>query len=275
MSCLGGCGADRALDGLFPPPAQNFILFLPSHLGLTYEDIKIDISAGRTIHGWFIPADNAPATVLIHHGAVANRSMLFYYYAALHELGYNVMVYDYQGFGESRSVTSLETILPDADAALVHLQRRSDPGTDRIVLFGLSLGTLPTLAQAAQAPNGIVGIILHGAFVPESIPPWSFPLVGVIPLPEVIERVAAEHAELDPYRYIEQITLPKLFLQSPQDFVTPFVGAEQLYELAPKPKQLVEVFGGHSLPPILDPHYAEHLRVFLDGVALGEHAADE
>ena len=106
-------------------------------------------------------------------------------------------------------------------------------------------------------------MILDGSFVPESLPPWSFPLLGVIPLPDVIERVAAEYPELDPHRYVGQITLPKLFIQSPQDVVTPFFGAERLYELAPEPKQLVEVFGGHILPSILDPQYAEYLRRFL------------
>ncbi len=270
-----GCAVEPIEEGWFTPPAQKPILFPPSAVGLAYEPIEFEAPTGDTIYGWLIPADDAPVTVLINHGALFNRSALFSYYLALHDLGYNVMVYDYQGFGEGPGSASLGTLLPDADAALAHLQSRSEPGADRIVLFGVSLGTLPTLAQAARTPDGVVGVILHGAFVPESIPPWSFPLVGVIPLPEVIERVAAEHAKLDPYRCIEQITLPKLIIQSPQDLVTPFVGAEQLYELAPEPKQLVEGFGGHILPPILDPQYAEHLRVFLDGVALGKHAAGE
>jgi len=251
------------LDGLFPPLAQKLILFPPSALGLAYEPIEINVPTGNTIYGWFIPADNASATVLINHGVLFNRSILFYYYMLLHDLDYNVMVYDYQGFGESLAPASLDTLLPDANAALEHLRSRSDVGTDRIVLFGISLGTLPTLAQAARAPEGVVGVILHGSFVPELLPPWSFPLVGVIPLPEVIERVATEYAELDPYRHSEQITLPKLFIQSPQDLITPLVGAERLFDLAAEPKQLVEVFGGHSLPPILDPDYAEHLGVFL------------
>ena len=270
-----GCGPEPVLDGLFPPPAQNLMLFPPSHFGLEYQDITIDLDGGDTLYGWFIPAEDAAATVLIHHGAVFNRSALFGYYRTVYDLGYNVFVYDYRGFAESRVVPSLEHLLPDADAALEHIQGRSEAGTDRIVLFGISLGTLPTLAQAARTPNGIVGIILHGAFVSESIPPWSFPLLGVIPAPEVIDRVAAEHRKLDPYGNIEQITLPKLFIQSPQDLVTPFVGAELLYELAPEPKQLVEVFGGHSLPVLIEPNFAEHLRIFLDSVAPGEDAVDE
>lgn len=264
---VNGCAVEPIEPGWFSLPAQKPIPFSPSVVGLAYEPIEFDGPSGHTIYGWFIPADDAPATVLINHGALFNRSALFSYYLALHDLGYNVMVYDYQGFGESPGFASLSTLLPDADAALDHLKSRSEPGTDRIILFGVSLGTLSTLAQAARAPDGVVGMILDGSFVPESLPPWSFVLVGVIPLPEVIERVAAECAELAPYRYIGQITLPKLFIQSPQDVVTPFFGADRLYELAPEPKQLVEVFGGHILPSILDPHYAEYLQRFLAQVA--------
>lgn len=266
---LNGCAVEPIEEGWFTPPAQKPILFPPSAAGLAYEPIEIDAPAGHTIYGWFIPAGDAPATVLINHGAVFNRSLLPQYYLLLHDLGYNVMVYDYRGFGDSPGLADLGTLIPDADAALRYVQGLSEPGTERIVLFGVSLGTLPTLAQAARSPDRVVGIVLDGSFVPESLPPWSLPLVGVIPFPDVIEKVVAEHAELDPHRYIEQITLPKLFVQSPQDLVTPFFGAEQLYELAPEPKQLVEVFGGHGLPPILDPHYAEHVRAFLNRVARG------
>ena len=47
---FGGCGADQALDGPFPPPQS----------GLAHEDIKIDSSMGGMIHSWLIPAEDAP-----------------------------------------------------------------------------------------------------------------------------------------------------------------------------------------------------------------------
>ena len=35
-----------------------------------------------------------------------------------------------------------------------------------------------------------------------------------------------------------------------------------------------EALGGHILPLVLDAHYAQHLRAFLDGVALGDLVAE-
>ena len=263
-----GCAVDPNEEGWFTPPAQKTILLEPSAAGLEYEQVEIAVATDRTIRGWFIPADGARATVLLSHGAVFNRSLHQQYYLVLHYLGYNVMVYDYQGYGDSPGEANLGTLTPDADAALQYVQSMARPGTDRIVLFGVSMGTLPTLALAARLPDRVVGVILDSPFLPESLPAWSLPLLGVPPDTEVIDDVIAAYPELDPHRYIEQITLPKLFIHSRQDVVTPFAGAEEMYQLAPEPKQFVEVLGGHTPPPLLDPLYIEGLSEFLRDVTV-------
>ncbi len=262
---LVGCATEPVGDGLFAPPAQNKILFSPEVLGLAFDHVElhVDRPTPHTVYGWFIPADGAPGTVLIHHGSLFNRGALFDYYSLVNDLGWNVLVYDYQGYGESNLQPTFESLLPDADTALDYIQRRSDPRTERIVLFGVSLGTLPTLAQAARKPDGVVGVILQGSFVPDLLPPKSFLLAGVVPLPEVLARLPQE---LDPYWNIGQVTLPKLFLQSPQDLTTPIEGARRLFDLAVEPKQFLEVFGGHALAPVLDPDYPGYLSSFLDNV---------
>lgn len=266
---VGGCAVEPIEPGWFTPPAQKPILFPPSAIDLTYESVEFDVPDGRTLYGWFIPADSAPATVLINHGAVVNRSALFYHYRMIHDLGYNVLVYDYQGFGESPGFASLDTLVPDADAALNYLLSRSEPATDRIVLFGISLGTLPTLVQAARTPAGVIGVILDGSFEIESLPPTSYSAIGVVPFPEVLNRLYETYPELEPTQYVGHISLPKLFIQSPQDVTTPLVGAERLYELAPEPKQWCEVFGGHVLSSVLDADYADCVTVFLEDLTWG------
>lgn len=266
-----GCATAPVGDGLFAPPTQNVILFTPDAVGLPFEHIElaVDSPAPHTIYAWVIPAEGAPGTVLIHHGNLFNRSALFDYYTLVHDLGWNVFVYDYQGYGESNLQPSLESLIPDADAALRYIQQSGAPGSERIALFGISLGTLPALAQAARGPDGIVGVILQGSFVPDLLPPRSFLLAGVVPLPEV---VALLPQELDPYGNIGRVAPPKLFLHSPQDLTTPIEGARRLFELAHEPKQFVEVFGGHALAPVLDPAYGEHVAGFLEEARGGASA---
>ena len=258
------CGCGLFEEGRFPPPTLNTLAPIPSWIGLSYEDVKLETSQEKPVFGWFIPAEGSKATVLIHHGAVTNRSFTFAHYSLLHELGYNVMVYDYQGFGENWNSANLNTILSDANTALSYLQQRTGSGTDRIILFGISLGTLPAIAQAASSPDQVVGVILEGSFTIEIIPPWSLLLAGIIPWANAIDHAPQE---LDPTQYIDHITIPKLFLQSREDLVTPFSSAAQLCDLAIEPKQFVEVIGQHTLAVLHDPNYAEHLKTFLDDLA--------
>lgn len=256
------CGCGTIDEGRFPPPTLNAIAPIPSWIGLPHDDVRLETSQGKPVFGWFIPAEGSEATVLIHHGAITNRSTSFTHYSLLHELGYNVMVYDYQGFGENWNSATLDSILPDANAALSYLQQRTGSGTDRIILFGISLGTLPAIAQAASSPDRVVGVILEGSFTIEVLPPWSALLAGIVPWANAIDHMPQE---LIPSQYVDHITIPKLFLQSREDLVTPFPGAEQLYDLAPEPKQFIEVIGQHTLAMLFDPHYAEYLKSFLNG----------
>lgn len=263
---LGGCYTEEIEPGWYTPPAQKPMILKPSDVGLDYEEFECTSPAGYTLYGWFMPADNAPATILIHHGALGNRSAVPSYYTMLHELGYHVAVYDYKGFGESTGAANLGTLIPDADAALAYLAGRPEPGARRIILYGISLGTLPTIAQAADPPAGVIAMVVDGSFDAESLPAWSAALVGILPFPEVIEKVVIAYPELDPRQYIGRITIPKLFLHSLEDTTTLIVGAARLYEAAPQPKQFCEVFGGHILSSVLDPTYKDCVAAFLKDV---------
>ena len=250
------------VDGKFEPYTFKDLL-TPNWLGVDYEELTLENDLGQPVHAWFLPVSDPVGTVLIHHGAVTNRSAAFGNYLFIRRFGYNVMVYDYQGFGENSNSADLGTIMADSNAALRWLQSGVRPGTERIVLYGVSLGTLPTIAQAAAHPENVVGIILEGSFTADSIQPWTYLLVGL--LPWVID-VETEYPELDSSVNIKKVSVPILFIQSRDDTVTPFAGAEQLYALARAPKQLTEVYGEHTTSWISDLRYAKILRDFLDSL---------
>src|SRR5512134_1895896 len=56
----------------------------PDGLGLDYEPVELATADGETLHGWFIPAPGATATVLFFHGNAGNIS---------HRMGYFPMFY--------------------------------------------------------------------------------------------------------------------------------------------------------------------------------------
>ena len=269
---IAGCRTEPIEPGWSTPPAQKLVMLSPADLGLEYETIEIAAPTG-SLYGWFIPATGAAATVLFNHGSVTNRSTCFAHYVLLHELGYNVVVYDYRGFGESSDTASLTTLIPDANAVLAYLQDHPELTAGRIILFGFSLGTLPTLAQAARTPTGVIGVILEGSFELDFLPLWSYAPIGVVPSPDVVRSLYATYPQLDATQYVGRITLPKLFIHSPEDTITPLVGAERLFELAHEPKQWCEVYGSHGLSSF-DPTYAECVATFIDSVVRGSNARE-
>lgn len=260
---LSGCGGFETDRGVFPLPTIHLVAPPPFQFGLDWEDIRLTAENGQTLYAWFIPAEQARATVLIHHGAVVNRSSTHAHYLLFHELGCHVFVYDYQGFGESLQLASLDTILSDADTALAYVQSRGREVAGPIILYGASMGTLPTFAQGARSPEGVAGIIIEGCFVPQELPPLAFCALGITPSPEAFLRIPDN---LNPTLNAPRVALPKLFLQSRADDVTPLPGAEELFDVAVEPKTFQEVRGGHIEAVHVDAGYRGCLSEFLDAL---------
>jgi uncharacterized protein len=269
MPCPG-CGMFAVDGGLYPLPAIHLVYPSPSDVGLAYEDVRMTAANGQTLYGWYIPASEPRATILLHHGAIANRCSATNHYLLLHDLGCNVFVYDYQGFGENWNLATLATVLPDADAALAYVQDRQQLDGLPIVIFGASLGTMPAFAQAARSPAGVVALVVEGSCFPPDLPSYAYLMVGVTPSPEAYLYFPDELDPLDPEVNVPLITLPKLFIHSPGDSVIPIAGARALYEMALEPKEFEEVTGDHLMALSAAPeHYRQIFAAYLDRVLGG------
>lgn len=64
--------------------------------------------------------------------------------------GVNVLVYDYSGYGASTGQTLEANLYADAEAALAELVNRYHCPLSRIVLYGQSIGTAPTVDLATR-----------------------------------------------------------------------------------------------------------------------------
>lgn len=86
---------------------------------------------------------------------------------------------------------------------------------------------------------------------------------GIVPWVNVLDAMPAE---LNPAVHIGLVALPKLFLQSSADLVTPFEGARRLCDLAPSPKAFIEILGPHTWGVASDPRYRGHLETLFSGL---------
>lgn len=113
----------------------------PGQYGIEYERVEFKAADGTALFAWFLPArGDAKATVLYLHGNGQNISAHFPNVAWMPAAGFNVLAFDYRGYGGSEGTPTLPGVQLDIDAAMRVLLERPDVDPDRIVVFGQSLG---------------------------------------------------------------------------------------------------------------------------------------
>lgn len=126
----------------------------PSDLGLPFEEVTLATGPATSAHGWFVPAEHGDGrTVLLCHGNAANISFYHPYYTFLHDAGWNVLLFDYRGFGRSRGAVDVAALFSDTGAMLDHLLARPDVDRLKVAIYGISLGAIVALRTAARRPE--------------------------------------------------------------------------------------------------------------------------
>ena len=81
----------------------------PENHGLAYRDVEFKSRVdGVLLKGWWISREGCGPTVVMVHGITGNRTNgnSLGLAARLHELGYNVLLFDQRGHGESEGERS-------------------------------------------------------------------------------------------------------------------------------------------------------------------------
>lgn len=212
----------------------------PARLGWRFEDVRLVAEDGARLHGWFVPAEPAPArsprlTVLFLHGNAGNISHRLDKLAILRSLGADVLIVDYRGYGASEGRPGEEGLHRDARAAWRDLTetRGVDPAT--IVIHGESLGAAVAARLAAETNAG--GVVLETAFtsVADAAP---FPY-RLLPLRWMVRN---RH---DALASMPRIAVPVLIVHARGDEFFPRRHAERL-AAASRSVTLVTLEGGHN-----------------------------
>lgn len=213
---------------------RSAVTTTPAEVGLAFEDFVVTPQdSDLQLAGWWMPADNARATLVFIHGGGSNRTSNYFgslaFYRAMVDQRISVAVVDLRNHGESgddgRGLQFGRTERYDAQAAIEWASRKSP----RLPLFamGISMGGA-TLIQAASHGAQLDGLILldslldtadtfkQGAYVATGLPAalfaasaWS--ATQFYGLPTAEEQALERAAELD---------IPILAIQDPDDPVT-------------------------------------------------------
>ncbi len=236
----GGYGALTTLIYLL----QERLLFFPTRelygtpaaVGLAYEDVRLTTSDDETLHAWWIPHEEAFATVLFFHGNAGNISGRVDTIESLRRLGVNIFILDYRGYGRSSGVPSEEGLYRDAEAAWQYLVRDRSIPPSRIVIHGRSLGGGPATWLCERVQCG--ALILESTFT-------SVPDAGAYHYPYLPVRLLSK-IDFDNLARIVRCRCPVMVMHSRDDDVIPFEQGERLFGAAKEPKTFLELSGRHN-----------------------------
>jgi len=227
----------------------------PADVGLRYEDVRLTASDGVALHGWFVPAaGDARGTLLFFHGNAGNISHRLESVRQFHDLGLDVLIVDYRGYGQSEGKPSEQGTYRDAEAAWQHLTHERAVAPSRIVVFGRSVGGSVAAWLAANREPG--ALIVESSF--SSLPALAAELYWFLPV-RWLSRFRYPTAD-----YVAAADCPVLVVHSRDDDIIPFHHGREIYEAAGEPREFLELSGPHNGAHVLsEERYLEGLDRFL------------
>ncbi len=210
------------------------IAFNPRSANLEFQDVFFTTDDNVELNGWFISREGAVYTILFCHGNAGNLSHRIEKLKFFHELGCNVFIFDYRGYGKSKGRPSEKGFYRDAKAAYKFLLS-SGVSSGQIIGYGESIGGAVIVDLASK--ETMRAMILDSTLT--SIKDMIARAYPFVPYLVFSSRFASDDK-------IKLISIPKLIVHSRNDEIIPYAIGKKLYEVAGLPKEFVEIRGGHN-----------------------------
>ncbi|HXG94257.1 MAG TPA: alpha/beta hydrolase [Blastocatellia bacterium] len=226
----------------------------PADYGAQFRDVQFTTSDGVRISGWLMPSGDKHATIIFSHGLFRSRRELLERAARLWQLGYGALVYDSRNHGASGparvSLGYNERL--DAEAAVRFLREEID-SSDRIVLFGISMGATAALLAAAETEE-VAAVISDSSFLTFEdtaahhvrlflhLP--AFPMANLVRF-YVCQRADFDGSKLNALDAVRRLgERPAMFIAAAHDARMPPEIARKLYEASASHKRDLLIVDG-------------------------------
>lgn len=105
-------------------------------------------------------------TILFSHGNAVDLGQMSSFYLGLGtRIGCNIFSYDYSGYGASGGKPSEKNLYADINTAWTSMRTKYGISPDKIILYGQSIGTVPTVDLASRYEVGAVSKFCQHVFV--------------------------------------------------------------------------------------------------------------
>lgn len=212
----------------------------PDRLGMKYQTLRIPAGTGENrgeLDAWWVSAQKTDAPTFVYlHGNDHNISAHLEHTKYLHDLGYNVLLADYRGFGKSSGGAPSEAkVYEDAEAAWQYLIRQLGARPEKTFIYGYSLGGAIGIDLALHHPEA-AGLVTEGTFT--TMRAMAEREYGFLPVDPFLNQ------RFESLQKIAQLKIPVLIIHGTWDKKVPVEMARQLYAAAPQPKTLTLIEGG-------------------------------
>ncbi|MCR6104965.1 alpha/beta fold hydrolase [Salipaludibacillus agaradhaerens] len=148
----------------------------------TYENIEVELDIG-TMRGWFIKSEGARGCFLLVHGWGSHKSNMLRYVDPLRASGYDVIMMDVLGHGQSDAIqkqVSIKSFVQSIKATIDYVEERTDINSHAIYVLGHSMGG--TAASIVNATDERIQALITDS-MPTSLKNISQSMAGNITLP--------------------------------------------------------------------------------------------
>ncbi|MGR5455269.1 alpha/beta hydrolase [Vibrio alfacsensis] len=227
-----------ACESLFFWPSKDLV-DSPSEFNFKQQNLYFLSQDSTQLHAWLIKSEKPRGLIFFLHGNAQNLS---YHIANIHwaiEVGYDVFIMDYRGFGRSKGEPSFELIQQDAMAGYKLAQEVNN--SDQLIVWGQSLGGAVAVNLVADLterdkPDGLIidsSFSSHRKIMQETLgKSWLFWMFQY-PLSWLISDDFAPENRILSIRGV-----PTLIVHSKEDPIIDEYHSKRLYDLSNEPKAL-------------------------------------
>lgn len=220
------------LLALFVYFRADSLIFLPPPSSYENDEkiIKL-LSRDKQISAIYLPNEKAQFTIIYSHGNAEDLGLIKPWLHELNALGFNVLSYDYQGYGTSEGKPTEKNSYADIETSYKYLVDKIKVNPQKIILYGRSVGAGVAIDLAQKYP--VAGLILESSFVS------AFRVRTVIPL--------LPFDKFNNLQKIKNIQVPVLYIHGVDDQIIPIWHSKKLLQITPQVKDYFWVDGaGHN-----------------------------
>lgn len=220
-----------------------------------YETLSVTTTDGVPIKTWLLKGNAGAPCVIVIHGKGNTKSGMLYIASKINHAGFNVLLPDLRGHGESGDATVTLGLneVRDIEAVMAAVKNRADIDTTRIGVLGQSMGSAVAIRSFAGDP-AVKGFVIDSGFGSldallvdvgvsvYNVPRWLAALSNISYRILIGENPSA----VNPAKALSKSKAPVLFFHARSDLTIPLKHGHALYEAAGGKKVFIETDGDHA-----------------------------